>query len=199
MRPSPHFAWNASGLTSGAAELTPRQLTSSGKAPLLWRRTLLKWSLFVGMLGLALAVDLVTKHLAEARLPEGELREVLPFLYLQRTANDGVAFGMLGGSTTLIIVANVIALLVVTSYVFFERRPILAGIAGGAIVGGSLGNMIQRLVGDGHVTDFLKFPHWPNFNAADVFIDAGLAAVVVGFIVEAIRLWRARKRKPASP
>jgi signal peptidase II len=151
------------------------------------------------MMGVALAVDLVTKHLAEARLPEGELREVLPFLYLQRTANDGVAFGLLGGSTTLIIVANVIALLVVTAYVFFERRPILAGIAGGAIVGGSLGNMIQRLVGDGHVTDFLKFPHWPNFNAADVFIDAGLAAVVIGFIVEAARLWRARKRKPASP
>jgi signal peptidase II len=174
-------------------------MTSSGRAPLPWRRTLVKWALFTGMLGIALAIDLVTKHLAEARLPEGELREVLPFLYLQRTANDGVAFGMLGGSTTLIIVANVIALLVVMSYVFFERRPILAGIAGGAIVGGSLGNMIQRLVGDGHVTDFLKFPHWPNFNAADVFIDAGLAAVVIGFIVEAVLLWRARKRKPASP
>jgi signal peptidase II len=150
------------------------------------------------MLGVALAIDLVTKHLAETRLPEGELREVLPFLYLQRTANDGVAFGMLGGNTALIVVANVVALLVVAAYVFFERRPVLGGLAGGAVVGGSLGNMVQRLVGDGHVTDFLKFPHWPNFNAADVFIDAGLAAVVIGFIVEAVRVWRAKKHKPAS-
>jgi signal peptidase II len=198
LRPSPRSVWTASGSKNGPAKLTPGQITCVGRAPLPWRRILLKWSLFVGMLGVALAVDLVTKHLAEARLQEGELLEVLPFLYLQLTANDGVAFGMLGGSTTLIVVANVIALLVVASYVFFERRPILAGIAGGAIVGGSLGNMIQRLAGDGHVTDFLKFPHWPNFNAADVFIDAGLAAVVIGFIVEAVKLWQARKRKSAS-
>ena len=74
----------------------------------------------------------------------------------------------------------------------------LAGIAGGAIVGGSLGNMIQRMVGDGHVTDFLKFPHWPNFNAADVFIDAGLAAVIIGLAVEMVSMWRDKRRKTAS-
>ena len=173
-------------------------MVSRVEPPVARRRTVLKWCLFLGVLGIALAVDLVTKYVAEARLPIGETREILPFLFLQRTANDGVAFGLLGGSTTLIIVANVVALLVVGSYVFFERRPFLAGIAGGAIVGGSLGNMIQRLTGDGHVTDFLKFPNWPNFNAADVFIDAGLAAVVIGVVVEMVKLWRAKKNQTAS-
>jgi signal peptidase II len=150
------------------------------------------------MLVVALAIDLTTKHLAEERLVLGETREVLPFLSLQLTANDGAAFGLLGGNTTVIIVANVIALAVVITYVLFERRPVLGGIAGGAIVGGSLGNMVQRLTGDGHVTDFLKFPHWPNFNAADVFIDAGLAAVVIGVVVEAVKAWRDKKRRPES-
>ena len=162
-------------------------------------RRAMKWTLFFVMMASALAIDLVTKHLAESRLVLGESQELTPFLSLQLTHNDGVAFGMLGGSTGLIVAANVIALLVVAAYVLIERRPFLAGIAGGAIVGGSLGNMIQRLSGDGHVTDFLKFPHWPNFNAADVFIDAGLAAVVIGMVVEAIRAWRAKKRESASP
>jgi len=159
----------------------------------------LKWSLFGAVLAVTLTVDLLTKYLAENSLAVGEVREVLPFLQLQLTHNDGVAFGMLGGSTILIVVANIVALLVVCTYVLLERRPVLGGIAGGMIVGGSLGNMIQRVTGDGHVTDFLKFPHWPNFNAADVFIDVGLAMVVIGIVVESIRIWRAKKREAPSP
>jgi signal peptidase II len=74
---------------------------------------------------------------------------------------------------------------------------VLAGLGGGAIVGGSLGNMIQRIAGDGHVTDFLKFPHWPNFNAADIFIDVGLAAVLIGLVVDLAKTWRAKKSASA--
>jgi len=161
-------------------------------------RTVLKWSLFVSAAAVALAVDLVTKNLAETHLVLGETDKILPFLYLERTANSGVAFGLLGGRTTLIVVANVVALLIVGTYVFFERRAALAGIAGGMVVGGSLGNLVQRLTGDGHVTDFLKFPHWPNFNMADVFIDVGIAVVVLGLVVEAVRAWRAGRRTPTS-
>jgi signal peptidase II len=161
-------------------------------------RRLLKWSLFVVVLAIGLTVDLVTKHVADSRLVMGESHEVLSFLSLQLTHNDGVAFGMLGGSTALIAVANVIALLVLAVYVLMEHRPLLGGIAGGAIVSGSLGNMTQRLMGDGHVTDFLRFPHWPNFNAADIFIDVGLAAVVIGMVVEVSKTWRAKKREASS-
>lgn len=159
---------------------------------------MLKWTLFGCVVVVGLTIDLVTKHLAENGLALGEVRQVLPFLQLELTHNDGVAFGMFGGSTVLIVIANIVALLVVCAYVLLERRPVLGGIAGGMIVAGSLGNMIQRLMGDGHVTDFLKFPHWPNFNAADVFIDLGLAIVVIGIVVESIRTWRAKKREAAS-
>jgi signal peptidase II len=173
-------------MNAGSSTLSPR------------RRAILKWSLFAVVLAIALAVDLVTKRLAEQNLVLGETDKIVPFLYLQRTANDGVAFGLLGGNTPLIIVANVIALLVVGLYVYVDRRPVLAGIAGGMVIGGSLGNMVQRLAGDGHVTDFLKFPHWPNFNMADVFIDAGIAIIVLGLVVEAVRVWRAGRRTPTS-
>lgn len=174
-------------------------MTSVRSALASRRRTILKWSLLVVVAAIALTVDLVTKHIAEQQLVLGETNKILPFLYLQRTSNDGVAFGLLGGKTALIIVANIVALLVVAVYVFVERRPLLAGIAGGLVVGGSLGNLVQRITGDGHVTDFLKFPHWPNFNAADVFVDVGIAVIVLGLVVEAIRVWRAARRTPAAP
>jgi len=147
----------------------------------------------------ALVVDLVTKSLAEQHLAMGEVHKVLPFLYLERTANSGVAFGLLGGRGAFIIAANVIALLIVLAYVIFERRPLLAGIAGGLIIGGSLGNLVQRLTGDGRVTDFLKFPRWPNYNMADVFLVVGICAIVIGLALEAVRVWRAGRREtPAS-
>jgi signal peptidase II len=162
------------------------------------RRTILKWSVLIVAAAMALTIDLVTKHVAEQQLVLGETHKILPFFFLERTANSGVAFGLLGGKGPLIIAANVIALIVVGLYVWMERRPLLAGIAGGAIVGGSLGNMVQRLTTDGHVTDFMKFPHWPNFNMADVFIDAGIAAVFIGLVLETVRVWRAGRRTPAA-
>ncbi len=162
------------------------------------QRTILKWSLLVVVTAICTALALWTTYLVEQRLVLGEVRQILPFLSLQRSANSGVAFGLLGGRMAVILPANAVAILVVLVYVYMERRPVLAGIAGGLIIGGSLGNIIQRVTGDGDVTDFLKFPYWPNFNLPDVFIVAGIALVFLGLIVEAIRVLRAERRAPAS-
>ncbi len=163
------------------------------------RRTILKWSLLVVVAAIALTVDLVTKNLAEQNLVLGESQKILSFLYLERTANTGVAFGLFSGGGVLIIVANIIALAVVVYYVTLERRYLLAAIAGGLIIGGSLGNLYQRIAADGRVTDFLKFPHWPNFNMADVFVDVGIAIIFIGLIVEMVRVYKAGRRTQASP
>lgn len=162
------------------------------------RRTILKWSLLVVIAAIALAIDLVTKNMAEQNLVLGESQKILPFLYLERTANTGVAFGLFSGGGVLIIVANLIALAVVVFYVTLERRYLLAAVAGGLIIGGSLGNLYQRVTADGRVTDFLKFPHWPNFNMADVFVDIGIAIVFIGLIVEMVRVYKAGRRTQAS-
>jgi len=182
---------DAGAEASAAKKITSTAFWRSKRA----RKLLLKWSLVVACLAIALAVDLLTKRWAEHSLVMGETDKILPFLYLERTANNRVAFGLLGGNTALIVIANVVAMLVVCGYVAIERHPLLAGIAGGAVIGGSLGNMLQRLTADGHVTDFLKFPHWPNFNMADVFIDAGIAAVFLGLIVQAVQAWRAPRSR----
>jgi signal peptidase II len=157
-----------------------------------------KWALLLVCVAIALTIDLLTKRWADQSLVMGESHKVLPFLYLQRTANNGVAFGLLGGSTSVIVVANIVAMLVVGLYVAMERRAVLAGIAGGVVLGGSLGNFVQRITADGHVTDFLKFPHWPNFNMADVFIDAGIAAIFLGLVGQAVLAWRLQRGR-SSP
>jgi signal peptidase II len=161
------------------------------------RRAILKWSLLVVVTAICTALALWTTYLVEQRLVLGEVRHVLPFLSLQRSANSGVAFGLLGGQLPVIFAANGIAILVVLVYVYLERRPVLAAIAGGLIIGGSLGNIIQRITGDHHVTDFLKFPYWPNYNLSDVFIVLGIVVVFLGLIVEAIRVLRAGNKTTA--
>lgn len=162
------------------------------------RRLIIKWSVLAVATGACVALGLWTTHLAEQRLVIGEVHKILPFLSLQRSANSGVAFGLLGGRLPIILAANAVAILVVLAYVFMDRRAVLAGIAGGLIVGGSLGNVIQRLTGDGHVTDFLKFPYWPNFNLPDVFIVLGIVVVFLGLLVEAILVFRAGRKTTAS-
>jgi signal peptidase II len=150
------------------------------------RRRWLKWVILFVTIVIAITLDLVTKYYVERHLAIGEVNHVLPFLDLQRTSNQGVAFGLLGGRLALILPANLVALAVVFVYVLIERRPWLAGIAGGIIMGGSLGNLVQRLA-YGRVTDFLKFPHWPNYNMADFFILVGISAVFIGVLVEGLR------------
>jgi signal peptidase II len=171
---------------------------AGGDASRKRRRIILKWSLLAVVAGICVALGLWTTHIAEQSLEVGEIRRILPFLSLQRSANSGVAFGLLGGRAPIILAANGVAIAVVLVYVHMERRAVLAGIAGGLIIGGSLGNIIQRVTGDGRVTDFLKFPYWPNFNLPDVFVVLGIAVVFLGLIVEAVRVLRAGHETPAS-
>ena len=161
-------------------------------------RQVIKWSLLVVTVGIAVGLTIWTTYLVEQHYVIGEMHKIVPFLSIQRSANSGVAFGLLGGRLPVILAANAVAILVVLGYVFMERRPVLAGIAGGMVVGGSLGNIVQRLSGDGHVTDFLKFPYWPNFNVPDVFIVLGIVVVFLGLLVEAIRVLRSGGEKSAS-
>ncbi|MCZ7661702.1 MAG: signal peptidase II [Thermoleophilia bacterium] len=147
------------------------------------RAWIVKWGTLGVTASAAFALDLLTKRLVEERLVLGEVHEVVPFFSLQRVGNKGVAFGMLAEHSLLIQLAPVAALLVIVAYVMLERRSLLAGLAGGMLVGGSLGNLVQRIT-VGQVTDFLKFPHWPNFNLADVFIFLGVALVLLSFFWE---------------
>ena len=133
---------------------------------------------------IAMAVDQWIKYLVETGLPLQEKIDLLPFLALFRTYNTGIAFSMLSslGDTGLIVVA--LAVVAFVLYLAARTAPgqMLSRIGFALIVGGALGNLIDRAV-YGHVIDYILFhtPVWSFavFNLADAFISVGAALVVL--------------------
>jgi signal peptidase II len=135
------------------------------------------WARVALLIATVLVLDQATKALVRSGLEIGERREVFPFLDLVFVHNDGIAFGFLGGGQALVVVAVGAALVgLVVYFSLHTGRPWL-WLPTGLLLGGALGNVLDR-VRDGAVTDFLKVPHWPAFNVADVAITAGVVALV---------------------
>jgi signal peptidase II len=132
-----------------------------------------------------IAADQLSKHAVRHSILPGEERKVLPGLQLVNTRNNGVAFGFLPGShiaVTLVIAAALLALLV---YFALHATRSLIWLPTGMLIGGALGNILDRLDG-GAVTDFIKLPlGWPPFNLADTSITLGV--LLLFFVLEAPR------------
>jgi len=146
-----------------------------------------KWILAASTAAASLALDLLSKRIVQSTMvlglpgmPGDEYR-LLPFLTLQRASNQGVAFGLLSGRYSVIVPAACLALVLIFVYLALEPRPLIGGLAGGMLIGGSIGNLSERLT-RGHVTVFLRIPHWPTFNLADVFILVGVALVAISLL-----------------
>ena len=135
-----------------------------------------------GALGAAVVgLDQLTKRTVAAGIgPRGE-HTILPFVDLVHVRNTGVAFGVLSGGGAVVLVCTLIALAALLTY--FVRHPARRGlwVPTGLLVGGAIGNLVDRLL-NGSVTDFIKLPHWPAFNVADIAITLGVIALV--FVLE---------------
>ncbi len=91
-----------------------------------------------------------------------------------------MAFGFLPGSHLGVTILIAVALMVLLVYFARHARLPLIWLPTGMLIGGALGNVLDRLR-SGSVTDFIKLPlGWPPFNLADASITIG---VVVLFIV----------------
>jgi signal peptidase II len=133
-----------------------------------------------------IAVDQLSKYwiLEVFRLPERLQVEVLPFFWLSMVWNRGVSFGLLQAEADLArwglaLFSGMVAL----GLAFWARRvvrPLLA-VALGLIIGGAIGNLIDR-VRFGAVADFLDFSRlwfpWV-FNVADSGITIGVLLLIV--------------------
>ena|SRR3989344_4426168 len=91
--------------------------------------------------------------------------------YFSFTKNYGAAFGLLQGYKWLFVI---VALIVVV--LIFRYKNKLDNFALGLLLGGTIGNLIDRLV-YGYVIDFIDLGFWPSFNLADSF------SVIAAFIL----------------
>lgn len=139
-----------------------------------------------------LLCDLATKALASAWLQGAEVRVIPGLLEWRLTHNQGMALGILSGDR----LANLLLpLAVIAGGLFLLRRyqpTRFTRTAAGLILGGFLGNFVQRLA-RGYVVDMIYFPFMPWFvcNAADIAICAGVGMLVLSVLFRP-KDWRER-------
>ena len=115
----------------------------------------------------------------------GDRETVTPFFNFALTYNRGISFGLFnGGAGMTALIFSFAAAVIVGVLIYWLSRassPFLA-VAIGLIIGGAVGNVIDRLR-LGAVVDFLDFHlgavHWPAFNLADSAICIGVAAMLL--------------------
>jgi signal peptidase II len=132
------------------------------------------WSRSGLVLVAVVALDQLSKHLVEGSIVPGEERRLLPGIELVNTRNHGVAFGFFPGSHVAVTIVIGLALLALLAYFARHAAERLIWLPTGMLVGGALGNIVDRLRA-GSVTDFIKLPlGWPPFNLADASITLGV-------------------------
>jgi signal peptidase II len=140
---------------------------------------------------LILIADQLTKVWIRTHLRIGEYLFKAGFVRIIRIPpNTGAAFGLFRGyQYVLAAISAVSAIAIIVCAIFFSRRFLwlntrLSRFAMGLVLGGTVGNLIDRLQPElGGVTDFISIGVWPSFNIAD-------SAIVIGVILFSFVLLR---------
>ena len=141
---------------------------------------------------LALVIDQGSKALAVAQLTQGERIPLLGDLFgLSRVYNPGAAFSLGSGATWIITLIGVLASAAVVAFAV-RLHGARWGLALGLILGGAVGNLVDRLVNPpsfarGHVTDFLAYGDLFVGNVADVFVVVGVGLVCLNLLLPIAR------------
>ncbi len=124
-------------------------------------------------------LDQLTKHTIGTGLAPGQTRHVIgSVLEFSYERNTGVAFSFLKSGGATVYVATGVALACLITYLTIRPSKPWLWLPTGMMVGGAIGNLIDR-ISMGSVIDFIKLPHWPVFNVADIGITFGVIILVI--------------------
>jgi len=136
-----------------------------------------------------LILDQITKYQVSIKVPEGTSYEFIQgFLYFTNIKNTGAAFGMFQSYTKVLTIISLVAIvLIIILKVMLNLDFIFYNISLGFILGGALGNLVDRYF-VGEVTDFISFTFFaPVFNTADSFIVIGFILIIILILREYLR------------
>lgn len=124
-------------------------------------------------------LDQVVKWFVQGHMELGESIPLIPHIFhLTYIMNPGAAFGILEYQHTFFLG---IVVILFAAYLIMRRRipknPVYFPIGIGMVLGGALGNAIDRVRYQG-VVDFFDFRVWPIFNVADIAICVGMALIL---------------------
>lgn len=129
-----------------------------------------------------IAIDQLIKNVLIKALADGQISVIKNFFRLVYVENFGIAFGMFKNKTIFFVTTQlIISVFIIYAIYKFRRISMPATICLSLILGGAIGNLIDRLR-LGYVVDYLSFSIFPPvFNFAD-------SAIVVGAILLSIIL-----------
>ncbi|MEK6869253.1 MAG: signal peptidase II [Nanoarchaeota archaeon] len=125
-------------------------------------------------------LDQTTKFLVKNAL---QLNQTLPIIsnvfHLTYINNTGAGFGILKAQALILIFISVAVIgIILYNFDRIKNNETLLQILAGFVLGGTIGNLIDRLA-YGHVIDFLDFQIWPIFNFADSFVTIGVIGLII--------------------
>ena len=135
------------------------------------------------------ALDQYTKYLVSTNLAVGEawmpIQAIEPYFVIRHIRNSGAAFGMFPWAGNIFLGIAIVVTLGIARYYYQHARtaPLPVRISLGLMLGGALGNMIDR-IRFGYVVDMFDLGWWPVFNIADscVFLGVTTLALYMGLL-----------------
>lgn len=150
--------------------LISRPLTTRAAEGHSWR-----YAFLLITAGIVVTIDQAVKAVVAAQLGSGRVVVLLDgAVQLDYTRNTGAAFGMYQtGGAFFVTVALLVVISILAYYPRVVSRPFPVRLALGLVLGGALGNLVDRLR-LGYVVDFIDLRWWPVFNLADSCIVVGV-------------------------
>jgi len=141
------------------------------------------WIAFIATAVGVVVLDQITKALVRGSMAVGDS---FPFidgvLWCTHVHNTGAAFGMFRGQRLpLILIALSVVLVIGYALVRLKPTSPWARFALALIMGGAVGNLVDRIASGG-VTDFFDLGWFPVFNVADISLDVGAAILAIWLI-----------------
>ncbi len=161
-----------------------------------------KWLLLAAVVGIVLLIDQGSKAVVVDQLAMYEsyapTEALLPFFRVTRSFNTGAAFGFLAGlpfsSLLFTVIAVTVCGVLVWSYSRLEPHQRLARVATGMVIGGAIGNLIDRLRYN-HVVDFI---HYTVPGVIENVSNLADHAIVLGVGLMIVASWRDERPAPAA-
>ena len=130
-----------------------------------------------------ICIDQLTKNLVQVF--DADVNIINNFLRIKYVQNTGAAFSLFKGHTTILILVSILLLVLVYNLMFSYKETKLNNISFGLIIGGILGNLIDRIFFQ-CVRDFIDINifNFPIFNIADMAIVFGVIILLISSFME---------------
>jgi len=149
-------------------------------------KRLVKTYLFLfSIAGVIVVLDQIAKALVKAYIPlDGSwmpLQWLAPYARFVYIYNTGVAFGMFQNlGSIFLVLALVISVAMIYYFPRVPQKEWVQRVAMSLMLGGAVGNLIDRILYNNRVTDFISVGNFAIFNVADASITVGVAVLLLG-------------------